>query len=94
MAYGKPPNRKSALKSMFYSGVGIIPKLHDSEKVVWSEPFRDFLSKMLVVDPSQRATAEELLAHPWIETADSRNGMAEIIHQIFVEQSIGLSLGL
>lgn len=94
MAYGKPPHRRSALKSMFYSGVGIVPKLVDSEKQTWSESFQDFLSKMLVPDPDKRASAEDLLTHPWIETADSRNGMAEIIHQIFVEQSIGISLGL
>lgn len=94
MAHGRPPNRRSALKSMFYSGAGIIPKLIDSEHVVWSEEFRDFLSKMLVVDPSGRATAEELLAHPWIGNATTRECMSEILHHIFVEKSLVESLGI
>ena len=90
MAHGKPPNRDSALKAMFLAGAGIAPSLDDPDK--WSEEFRDFLSRMLQIDPLARGTADELLKHPWMETADSRKSMCEMLHHIFVEKSLEKSL--
>mmetsp|Transcript_15664 Transcript_15664/g.61193 ORF Transcript_15664/g.61193 Transcript_15664/m.61193 type:complete len:910 (+) Transcript_15664:73-2802(+) len=92
MANGKPPNRKSALKSMFLVGVGVTPGLDDPSK--WSNEFADFLSRCLVVDPKERATASELLKHPWIKTADTKRGMKDVLHHIFIEKSLETSLGI
>lgn len=94
MAHGKPPHRRSALKSMFYAGSGLIPKLYNTEHIIWSDDFKDFLSKMLITDPSARASADELLAHPWIGSATTRDVMSEILHHIFVEKSLEESLGI
>ena len=74
---------------MFYVGSGIIPKLIDSEvNEPWSGEFRDFLSRMLRIDPAERETAEQLLQHPWMEKADTRDSMAELLCHIFVEKSL------
>ena len=36
-----------------------------------SESAKDVVKKMLVLDPSQRATASELLQHEWFQQVDS-----------------------
>lgn len=43
------------------------PKLKNAHKI--SSGLQNFLNKMLVRDPSQRATAEELLQHPFLRQA-------------------------
>jgi serine/threonine protein kinase len=40
------------------------PTLPDSQQ--WSSEFRDFLSKCLVKDPQSRASAAQLLNHPFV----------------------------
>lgn len=39
-----------------------------------SEQAKDFISKMLVKDPSDRATIPQLLAHPWLHLANEWTG--------------------
>lgn len=92
MANGKPPNRKSAVKAMFLVGVGVAPGFDDPSK--WSDQFSDFLKRCLVFDPKERATASELLKHPWIKTADTKRGMKDVLHHIFIEKSLESSLGI
>lgn len=43
------------------------PKLENSSKV--SARLLAFLERMLVMDPSERATAKELLEHPFLQLA-------------------------
>jgi serine/threonine protein kinase len=92
MAHGRPPHRHSALTAMFYVGAGIAPGLEEPDK--WSAEFKAFLSKMLVIDPKDRSSAEELLKDPWLACADSKKGMREILHHIFIEKSLETSLGI
>ena len=37
----------------------------------WSDIFRDFVAQCLKKDASKRATAADLLQHPWLEGADN-----------------------
>ena len=41
-----------------------------------------FIDKMLIKDPSQRATAAELLHHPFLKTAGSSSVLLPLIQQI------------
>jgi len=92
MTAGRPPHRNSALRSMFTLGAGILPQLEEEKK--WSDEFKKFLSRMLVIDPEKRATAEELLQDPWLATADTKKGMCDILRHIFIGQSLETSLGI
>ena len=92
MANGSPPFRESALKAMLYAGSGLVPALKDKSK--WSSEFVNFLGRMLQTNPNERAPASELLKDPWMEQADSKKSMREILHQIFVEKSLENSLGI
>jgi len=92
MAHGIPPHRDSALRAMFDVGVGIPPELEMPDS--WSDDFKDLLSKMLVIDPQKRGTAADLLQHPWIQTADTRKSMQELLHALFVNQSLEKQLGI
>ena len=91
MATGKPPNRNSSLKALFEVGVGNVVKL-DEDK--WSKLFLNFLDRMLVVDPSQRATASQLLKDPWIKSLPNSANMEmkDVLRSIFLEKSLGSAL--
>lgn len=39
---------------------------------------RDLIDRMLAVDPAQRPTAEQVLAHPWIEEDEGREEVAAL----------------
>ena len=57
----------------------------------WSSQFKDFTARCLVKDPSKRATAAELLKHPFLEqAADTRKVMQKILSEIFLQKAIGL----
>lgn len=46
-------------------------------EVYWqgvSDSARDFINKLLVIDPSQRMTAEQALQHPWLATDAAEKG--------------------
>ena len=92
MAHGRPPHRDSALKAMFQVAAGIPPTFEDPSQ--WSDLFKDFLEQMLVIDPAKRATAAQLLKHPWMGKADSRAGMMVILQDIFIGKSLEKSLGI
>ncbi|CAG9310192.1 unnamed protein product [Blepharisma stoltei] len=44
----------------------------------WSDVFNDFISKCLVIEPNQRATAKELLIHPFIAGAKGPELLREL----------------
>jgi serine/threonine protein kinase len=43
------------------------PRLREAQR--WSKCFHDFLSKCLNKNPDERATARELLAHPFVSSS-------------------------
>eukprot|EP01091_Cochliopodium_minus_P019252 TRINITY_DN8041_c0_g1_i2.p1 TRINITY_DN8041_c0_g1~~TRINITY_DN8041_c0_g1_i2.p1 ORF type:complete len:406 (+),score=81.11 TRINITY_DN8041_c0_g1_i2:149-1366(+) len=49
---GEPPHRSSSIKAMFLTGIGESPKLKPPK--TYSDTIHDFLSKCLLIDPSQR----------------------------------------
>jgi len=52
------------------------PTLTDKEK--WSPEFHDFIAKCLVKNPQNRASASELLKHPFIQNAAPRSELQEL----------------
>jgi serine/threonine protein kinase len=82
LANKRPPNSDSAVRAMFTSAVIRPPSLDKPEK--WSEDFHNFLGRCLVVDPAKRATASELLQHPFLNKAASTAEMMRILKEVFV----------
>ncbi|XP_055950020.1 serine/threonine-protein kinase 10-like [Argiope bruennichi] len=52
-----------------------------SQPSKWSKQFNDFISKCLVKDPQKRASAKELLEHPFIAGALDSRPLRELIHE-------------
>jgi hypothetical protein len=91
LANGEPPNRKSPVRAMFLAATEGIHVT--SEK--YSPDFTDFLGKCLQIDQTKRATAGELLKHPFLNKADSQDTMRKILAQIFISNAISnLDYGL
>ena len=57
-----------------------------TEKYNWppldAELFADFLTPMLNYDKRQRATAEECLKHPWVQTKRESENYADILNHL------------
>jgi len=91
LANGEPPNRKSPVRAMFIAateGIILPPEKH-------SQDFTDFLGKCLQIDQTKRATAGELLKHPFLNKADTQDTMRKILAQIFISNAISnLDYGL
>lgn len=87
LANKDPPHRKSSIKCMFTFGtVGCPDPLNEPAK--WSPTFKDFLAQCLQVDPAQRATARQLLRHPFVLKTAAQKQMAHLINQIFMQTAI------
>jgi serine/threonine protein kinase len=68
LAEGEPPYMEfPPLRALFLITTKGIPPLKDTEK--WSPEFRDFYDKCLDKDVEKRPTADELLKHPFLQTA-------------------------
>lgn len=78
MAEGLPPNAEMhPMRAIFLIPMQPPPTL--SEPNSWSREFNDFLSKCLVKNPEDRASAEELLNHPFIKGAKGPAVMIDLI---------------
>jgi len=88
----KPPNRKSSIKAMFVTATGDPPTAESPKD--WSDNLHDFLSLCLKKNPAERATAEQLLQHPFLNITATKSTMKNILMNIFVEKSLEKSLGL
>eukprot|EP00005_Dracoamoeba_jomungandri_P009690 CAMPEP_0174269130 /NCGR_PEP_ID=MMETSP0439-20130205/39987_1 /TAXON_ID=0 /ORGANISM="Stereomyxa ramosa, Strain Chinc5" /LENGTH=436 /DNA_ID=CAMNT_0015357733 /DNA_START=653 /DNA_END=1963 /DNA_ORIENTATION=- len=86
LANRKLPFDKIALKCLFNVAVGEIPGLENKDK--WTQDFIDFTESCLVRDPAKRLTATQLLDHPFIDKAQTRVGMQQFLHAIFVETAL------
>jgi serine/threonine protein kinase len=56
-----------------------------------SEQARDFLGRCLEMDPSKRATAVELLEHPFVTQPRLHEGIKDVLRGVFVSNSLALS---
>lgn len=83
MAEGKPPlSDTHPMRAMFMIPSNPPPTLKEPLGGKWSDSFHSFLGQCLVKAPDDRATAEQLLEHPFIVTAgDSRTVLADIIDE-------------
>ncbi|MBX9746337.1 MAG: hypothetical protein K2X34_05515, partial [Hyphomonadaceae bacterium] len=65
MAEGKPPfSHIHPMRAIFIIPTRPPPKLTEPEQ--WSKGFNDFIAKCLTKDQKLRASADDLLADPWV----------------------------
>ena len=78
MAEGEPPYIEyPPLRALFLIATQGTPALKEADK--WSRTFKDFLARCLDVDFTLRATAEELLEHPFLRMSCPLKNLAVLI---------------
>lgn len=76
-AEGAPPLlHETQMKAMFIIATEGPPKLREPKE--WTDDFHDFISKCTKIDASERASAAEMLKHPFLLRAASREHMAKL----------------
>ncbi|KAK3708853.1 hypothetical protein QZH41_016286, partial [Actinostola sp. cb2023] len=89
MAEGKPPYADiHPMRAIFMIPTKPPPTFKDPGR--WSEDFRDFVAKCLVKNPDERATASQLLQHPFIQSAKNTNVLNNMVQEaltIMAEES-------
>jgi len=85
MAEGEPPHYdQDPLKATYKILASPPPALNDKSK--WSSAFHDFLRSCLQLEVSNRSNAPELLQHPFLAKACTKEDFAE-----FVDKSLNVS---
>ncbi|XP_038051594.1 serine/threonine-protein kinase 3-like [Patiria miniata] len=80
MCEGKPPYADiHPMRAIFMIPTKPPPTFHDPEG--WSPELIDFTSKCLVKNPEERATATDLLQHPYIKRAKPVSILREMINE-------------
>ncbi|EDO42845.1 predicted protein [Nematostella vectensis] len=80
MAEGKPPYADiHPMRAIFMIPTKPPPTFRDPGQ--WSEDFKDFVSKCLVKNPEERATATELLQHSFIQGAKQISILSSMIQE-------------
>ncbi len=78
MTDGEPPLlREPPLRALLLITINEPPTFKDPSK--WSRELDHFLRQCLVVNPAQRADANRLLSHPFIQTACSKEEFGEYV---------------
>lgn len=78
MAEGKPPYADiHPMRAIFMIPTNPPPTFRNPDQ--WSEPFKDFVSQCLVKNPENRATATQLLQHPFIKGAKLNSTLRALI---------------
>lgn len=92
MAEGKPPYGDiHPMRAIFMIPTRPPPSFRDPDK--WSPEFIDFVSKCLIKNPEQRATAKELLAHEFITKSRTSPILQEMIREAKEIQEESLAAG-
>ena len=71
LAEGDPPYIREPQSRVMINIITLDPP---SISTRWSEGFRDFVKQCLTVNPEERPSAEQLLAHPWLSGASQCKG--------------------
>ncbi|KAF2870298.1 kinase-like domain-containing protein [Massariosphaeria phaeospora] len=78
MIEGEPPYlNESPLRALWLIATNGTPTIKEEHQL--SPVFRDFLGFSLKVDPDKRASAHDLLVHPFIQTAEPLNTLAPLV---------------
>jgi p21-activated kinase 1 len=78
MIEGEPPYlNESPLRALWLIATNGTPTIKDEHTL--TPVFRDFLHFALKVDPEKRASAHDLLTHPFIQTAESLSTLAPLV---------------
>ncbi|PVI02867.1 Pkinase-domain-containing protein [Periconia macrospinosa] len=78
MIEGEPPYlNESPLRALWLIATNGTPTIKEEHSL--SPVFRDFLNFSLKVDPDKRASAHDLLVHPFIQTAEPLNTLAPLV---------------
>ncbi|KAI9493130.1 kinase-like domain-containing protein [Zychaea mexicana] len=78
MVEGEPPYlNENPLRALYLIATNGTPQLQNPESL--SETFRDFLLQCLEVDPEQRPSAETMLGHKFLESADPLCSLTPLI---------------
>lgn len=81
MAEGEPPLlNEPPLRALLLITTNKAPTLNNN-KYRWSQEFNHFLAQCLQINVEKRATADQLLLHPFIQTACSQEQFAEFASQ-------------
>eukprot|EP01098_Paradermamoeba_levis_P011108 TRINITY_DN471_c0_g1_i5.p1 TRINITY_DN471_c0_g1~~TRINITY_DN471_c0_g1_i5.p1 ORF type:complete len:568 (-),score=208.37 TRINITY_DN471_c0_g1_i5:75-1778(-) len=82
-----PPNSQNAISYMYQVATEGIPKpLENAHE--WTSDFKNFISQCLRFEPSERATAAQLLQHPFLQNVCGPQKMREILTAIFLENAL------
>ncbi|XP_068120673.1 serine/threonine-protein kinase 4-like [Hyperolius riggenbachi] len=80
MAEGKPPYADiHPMRAIFMIPSNPPPTLRKPE--LWSKQFIDFINQCLVKNPEQRASATELLQHPFVKTTRGTSILLHLINE-------------
>ncbi|KAF1938154.1 Pkinase-domain-containing protein [Clathrospora elynae] len=78
MIEGEPPYlNESPLRALWLIATNGTPTIKEEHAL--TPVFRDFLGFSLKVDPDKRASAHDLLVHPFIQTAEPLNTLAPLV---------------
>ena len=72
------------MRAMFHIPAKPAPTFREPE--LWSAEFTDFVARCLVKDPDERATAEELLEHPFIQNCGPASVIRDMIEEAVLAQ--------
>jgi serine/threonine protein kinase len=88
MAEGEPPLlNEPPLRALLLITTNKAPTLN--KKYRWSQEFHHFLAQCLQLNPEKRASADQLLLHPFIQTACSQEEFAGFAEQCLKKKSAG-----
>ncbi|EHB15003.1 Serine/threonine-protein kinase 4, partial [Heterocephalus glaber] len=80
MAEGKPPSADiHPIRAIFMIPTNPPPTLRKPE--LWSDNFMDFVKQCLLKSPEQRATATQLLQHPFVKSAKGVSILCDLINE-------------
>lgn len=83
-AQKEPPNHElTPMRVLLRIQKSDPPKLTNPS--AWSKDFNDFLAQCLVKDPNKRASADQLLTHPFIKDVPDKKPLINLLSEFMAE---------